>query len=261
MTSLSGSSGLITADDQTIRDALRDAHLPSLLPAVAQATGDISILRPDLAPDTSIWTTEPDGMPLPAQAAARELIFSALTRFRDAGCPTRKTSRPIGTSGSSSSGPGPAASWPGSDCSKRTSPFVIFEKNSEVGGAWWENSYPGARVDSPNHLYSSSFAQRPDWPSWYSTQSVLLDYFRDCVDEFGLRGNIRFGTEVESATYDQARSIWAGVARTSAGTERVEAQAVISAVGQLNRPLIPDFPGRDSFAGHCIPLGAVGARR
>jgi 4-hydroxyacetophenone monooxygenase len=295
VTALPGSAGLITADDQTIREALRDAHLPSLLPAVAQTTGDISILRPDLAPDTSIWTKEPDGMPLPAQAAARELIFAALTRFRDAGCPTppqpsaehvlqmmrfitgpsvteeyvpflleeldiadQDPRAPTWTKDDVAPdrdfrvaiiGAGPSGILAGVRLKQANIPFVIFEKNSEVGGAWWENSYPGARVDSPNHLYSYSFAQRADWPSWYSTQPVLLDYFRDCVDEFGLRADIRFNTEVESATYDDARSVWVVVARSSAGAEGVEAQALISAVGQLNRPSIPDFPGRDSFAG------------
>ena len=43
--------------------------------------------------------------------------------------------------------------------------FVILEKNPEVGGTWFENSYPGCRVDVANHFYSYSFAQRPDgWP-------------------------------------------------------------------------------------------------
>ena len=56
--------------------------------------------------------------------------------------------------------------------------------------------YPGCRVDNPNHNYSYSFAQRHDWPLHFSTQDVLLDYFRRCADAFGLREHIRFGTEV-----------------------------------------------------------------
>ena len=57
-----------------------------------------------------------------------------------------------------------------------------LEKNADVGGTWFENTYPGCRVDVPNHFYSYSFAQTPDWPQFFSTQDVLLDYFRACVD-------------------------------------------------------------------------------
>ena len=74
--------------------------------------------------------------------------------------------------------------------------FVVLEKNPDVGGTWFENQYPGCRVDNPNHNYSYSFAQRHDWPLHFSTQDVLLDYFRDCADEFGVHDRIRFGTEV-----------------------------------------------------------------
>ena len=74
---------------------------------------------------------------------------------------------------------------------------MIVEKNDDVGGTWFENSYPGCRVDNPNHNYSYSFAQRHDWPFHFSTQDVLLDYFRRCADAFGLREHIRFGTEVD----------------------------------------------------------------
>ena len=52
-------------------------------------------------------------------------------------------------------------------------PFVIIEKNADVGGTWLENTYPGCRVDNPNHNYSYSFAQRHDWPLHFSTQDVL----------------------------------------------------------------------------------------
>ena len=97
-------------------------------------------------------------------------------------------------------------------------PFVIFEKNDDVGGTWLENTYPGCRVDNPNHNYSYSFAQRHDWPLHFSTQDVLLDYFRRCADAFGLREHMRFGTEVQSATWSEADRRWTvvGAARRRA---------------------------------------------
>ncbi len=129
-------------------------------------------------------------------------------------------------------------------------PFVVVEKNDDVGGTWLENSYPGCRVDNPNHNYSYAFAQRHDWPLHFSTQDVLLDYFRRCADTFGLRDHIRFGTEVLSATWSEGDRQWAVRLRTADGAEEtVHVDAIVSAVGQLNRPLLPDIPGRDTFAG------------
>ena len=71
--------------------------------------------------------------------------------------------------------------------------FVILEKDDDVGGTWYENTYPGCRVDNPNHNYSYAFAQRHDWPLHFSTQDVLLDYFRHCADALGLRGTSASG--------------------------------------------------------------------
>jgi 4-hydroxyacetophenone monooxygenase len=134
-------------------------------------------------------------------------------------------------------------------------PYVILEKNPDVGGTWFENTYPGARVDVSNAFYSYSFAQRVDWPKHYSTQQILLDYFRDCAVEFGVHDHIRFSTEVVSARYDEPRALWVMHLRTPDGDETIEVQAVISAVGQLNRPKLPDIEGRDTFAGPSFHSG------
>ncbi len=129
-------------------------------------------------------------------------------------------------------------------------PFIIIEKNEEVGGTWFENNYPGARVDVPNAFYSYSFAQRTDWPKHFSTRDILVDYFRAVADEYGIRSSIRFRTEVVRADFDDERSAWSVQVRNADGSEEtLEAQAVISAVGQLNRPNMPDIAGADTFAG------------
>ena len=128
--------------------------------------------------------------------------------------------------------------------------FEIIEKNDDVGGTWLENTYPGCRVDNPNHNYSYSFAQRHDWPYHFSNQPVLLDYFRSCADAFGIRDHIRFRTEVHAAAWSGADRRWTVTVRDEHGHESaLTADAVISAVGQLNRPLLPDIPGRETFAG------------
>ena len=128
--------------------------------------------------------------------------------------------------------------------------FTIFEKNPDAGGTWFENVYPGCRVDVPNHVYSYSFAQTGDWPQYYSSQDVLLDYFQACLDRFDLRRHVRFGTEVAAAAWDDATRSWTLRLQGDDGeVEEAGFQAVVSAVGQLNRPNWPDIDGRDRFAG------------
>lgn len=127
-------------------------------------------------------------------------------------------------------------------------PFVVIEKNADVGGTWHENTYPGCRVDSPNHVYSYSFLPR-DWPQHFSTQPVLRSYFEECADAYGLRDFIRFETEVKTARFDEARGTWSVEVESGGRTEVLEANAIVTAVGQLNRPKFPEIQGRESFEG------------
>src|ERR1700750_1114082 len=115
---------------------------------------------------------------------------------------------------------------------------VVLEKNADVGGTWLENAYPGAGVDTPSHLYSYSFAPRR-WSTHFGKRDEVLDYLRDVADGYDLRSVIRFDTEVAAAEYDEQRRRW--TVTTTVG-ERLEADAVITAVGQLNRPKLPAVP-------------------
>ena len=127
--------------------------------------------------------------------------------------------------------------------------YTVIEKNANVGGTWYENTYPGCRVDNPNHTYSYSFKPQ-DWPKIFSTQPVLREYFTRCADEFGIRPNIRFKTSVESAEYDEITNTWTvRIEGQDGARETLQANAIISAVGQLNRPKLPEIEGRKSFKG------------
>ena len=127
---------------------------------------------------------------------------------------------------------------------------TIYEKDDDVGGTWYENTYPGCRVDVPNHFYSYSFMQSDEWPEFFSAQPALLAYFRRCADELGLRPHIRFGTEVTEARFDDGEQHWHVTTRGPGGVTATDTyEMVVSAVGQLNRPKMPDIPGVGSFAG------------
>ena len=129
-------------------------------------------------------------------------------------------------------------------------PFVIYEKNHTVGGTWLENGYPGCGVDTPNHFYSLSFEPNHDWPEHFSKRNELWTYLERLADKYDIRRHIRFNTEVTSAIYHEADALWDLTIRDRAGTtETSRVNVVISAVGQLNRPSIPDIKGMNDFAG------------
>jgi 4-hydroxyacetophenone monooxygenase len=129
-------------------------------------------------------------------------------------------------------------------------PYVVIEKNDALGGTWLENSYPGCRVDVANHFYSYSFAPNHDWPEFFSRRDELRDYFERCATEYGVHARIRFRTEVVDARFDERSRRWTVRTCDAEGRDAtIEAQVLVSAVGQLNRPKIPSIPGLDGFAG------------
>jgi cation diffusion facilitator CzcD-associated flavoprotein CzcO len=123
--------------------------------------------------------------------------------------------------------------------------FTIYEKSDGIGGTWWINRYPGVEVDVASHLYSYSFAHR-DWTRTHARQAELQNYLETVVDEFELRPHLELGTEVTSAIWDE-RSFTYEI--TLSAERKVSANAVISAVGFLNVPRYPDWPGLERFAG------------
>lgn len=125
---------------------------------------------------------------------------------------------------------------------------TLYEKNTEVGGTWWENTYPGCRVDINSFIYSYSFAQRA-WPEYFGRRDDVLAYLQQFAREAGLREHVRFGTEVLSTTWDEAHSLWQVRLRDAQGERTVTANVVISGVGQLNRPSWPNIEGRERFQG------------
>ena len=129
-------------------------------------------------------------------------------------------------------------------------PFQIVDKNADVGGTWFENTYPGCRVDNANHMYSYSFEPNHHWPQHFSPQPVLLDYFRGIAAKYDLKKHIRFETLVETPTWDEAKGVWRCVLQGKDGrSDVVEANVLVTAVGQLNRPRMPDIEGLETFAG------------
>jgi len=290
------SGWVLGADDDTLAWALADAELPSLLPALAYLTRDLSLVDPELRPPglLSPVVLPQAGMPIGVQRRARELALATLRRLRD---PRRRPTGPptpaelrqmiefvtgevdddhmplltyelglpeaVGAPGWRKDEVAPSrpffvvvigAGMSGLAVAHRLRqanvPFVVIERNDDVGGVWLENSYPGCRLDTSNFNYSYSFAQKADWAEQFTTRGTILEYFQDVADRLAIRPHIRFGTRVRRLDFDEGTARWSVTLQRPDGTDEViEAQAVVSAVGQLNQPNMPDIAGIDRFAG------------
>jgi len=128
-------------------------------------------------------------------------------------------------------------------------PYTILEKNPDVGGTWLENVYPDCRVDTPNHFYSYSFASSHDWSRYFSERDEIYGYLKSCADRNNLFSRIRFDTRVEAAAWDEAGKIWRVTARRGEERRELQANVLVFAVGQLNRPQYPAIAGADEFTG------------
>lgn len=124
--------------------------------------------------------------------------------------------------------------------------FVILEKSAGVGGTWYDNSYPGACCDVPSVMYSYSFEPNPFWSRKFSPHNEIRAYFEHCADKYGLRPRLRLSTAVRAAEFDEAAGFW--TVHLDSG-ESLQARALVSGLGQLNLPNIPDFPGAESYRG------------
>lgn len=130
-----------------------------------------------------------------------------------------------------------------------THDFIILEKSSEIGGTWRDNTYPGAACDVVSHLYSFSFEPNPGWSRMFAQQQEILDYTRHCAEKYGLKPHIRFNQEVTGGIFDEAGSQWVIHIKND---NDLRANVWINGMGPLNRAVMPDIPGLDTFSGNAF---------
>lgn len=132
----------------------------------------------------------------------------------------------------------------------------VFEAGEDVGGTWYWNRYPGARVDIESMAYSFSFSKELEqdwvWSEKYSPQPELLRYAQHVAERFDLKRDISFNTRVESAHFDEDNDQW--LVTTQCG-KRVRARYLVMATGVLSAAKTPDIAGRDSYKGETYQTG------
>lgn len=133
----------------------------------------------------------------------------------------------------------------------------VYDAAGGVGGTWWWNRYPGARVDFPGgpyycYTFSDELVREWDWTETQPDQPSVLAYLNHMADKFDLRRNIQLQTRVDAARYDEAAQRW--IVDISDGS-RIRTQFLICAVGTLSAAHTPDLPGLETFAGECFHTG------
>ncbi|MBV6761583.1 flavin-containing monooxygenase [Rhodococcus opacus] len=286
---------------QSLAAALDDANLPTLLAAVVQLTGDLSLLEGKFRPTAMRGPGDHDdgGMPDDVRAELRTLAFDVVLAHRRGELPDAPTLTPeqvlhvlsrcldeevpsaqggmlaeelgalsratpvIDTASGERAphvlvvGTGFSGLCAAIRLDEAGVPYTIIDKNPDAGGTWHENVYPGCGVDTPVHLYSYSFAQRADWPRYFAKQSEVEGYLLDIATSYGIRKQVQFGTELETAEWDEDRQHWrVTLRRADNSTYTAEYPVVITAVGLLNRPAYPNLAGLDSFTGPVVHTGA-----
>ncbi len=282
-------------DDDQLRAALEDAHIPTLLMVLAHYTGDARWLEPPFTPGRGrgLEDNESGGLSPSVQSTIREHAFDVIRDWRDGRLPDPAPPSPdylirmlsvclsepvapeYATMMLEEMGVVPReATWSSAGdvsisdfkviiigaglsgiCAaiklkQAGIAFTVFDKNPSLGGTWFENRYPGCRVDTPSHMYSFSFSPNHAWSSHYARQPEIHEYLVRCAIEYDVVNDIRFSAEVTAATFDDESSRWTVTVQWPDGhQEPHDANAVISAVGQLNRPAEPSIEGAETFAG------------
>jgi 4-hydroxyacetophenone monooxygenase len=131
-------------------------------------------------------------------------------------------------------------------------PYFVIEKNDEVGGTWYENQYPGARVDSPSRTYTHIYGVDFEYPNAFCLRRENLRYFKWVAEHFDIRADITFKTEVKSVVWDETAKLWEITANGPDGPRVWHANAVIASVGFLSRPNMPSISGMKTFEGEAF---------
>jgi cation diffusion facilitator CzcD-associated flavoprotein CzcO len=123
--------------------------------------------------------------------------------------------------------------------------FVVLERAGSLGGTWRDNAYPGAACDVPSHLYSFSFAPKPDWSHVYARQSEIRAYLEQVAADAGVLPHLHCDTDVLAGQWDDDALVW----RLETSRGPLTADVLVSGCGGLVEPHLPQVQGIEDFQG------------
>lgn len=126
---------------------------------------------------------------------------------------------------------------------KNISNYIILERDAELGGTWWKNSYPGAAVDVPSRLYSFSFYQY-NWSRLFAKQKEILNYTQSIIKDYQLKEKSKTNCSIQSLKFDEEKGIWTVFFNDKTS---IQSQFIINCTGGLSQEAIPNIKGLSNF--------------
>jgi len=128
--------------------------------------------------------------------------------------------------------------------------YRIVDRYKGIGGTWYLNDYPDARVDISTFLYQYKFDKHYPWKSYFATRDELKEYLEYISDKYGVTENITLETNLTEAAWDETKRKWIlGLEGPDGGQESFESNIVISACGLFTTPQLPNIPGIETYTG------------
>jgi cation diffusion facilitator CzcD-associated flavoprotein CzcO len=133
--------------------------------------------------------------------------------------------------------------------------IIIWEKNPDVGGTWFENRYPGVKCDIPSHVYQYTFEPNSQWSQFFSGGEEIEEYVRGVSRKYKVREKVRFERRVVAAKWKGEAGKWEvdveGVGQEEE-REKVDVDVLVNATGCLNNWKLPEIEGLGDFEGEIM---------
>ncbi|PGG95311.1 hypothetical protein AJ79_10128 [Helicocarpus griseus UAMH5409] len=128
----------------------------------------------------------------------------------------------------------------------------IYEKNSDVGGTWFENTYPGVRCDIPAHVYQSTFSPNIQWTEEFAQGHEIREYWQHIARKYDVYKYLRLKQRIEKTEWIPEEAKWRITIEDLGDTPKKyvdKVDVLITAIGHFNAWKLPSSEGIDDYKG------------